>query len=313
MSLRIHLRTVLVWAGAVLVLAFAGSGIARAQELTPRAYWPAPTKTNVLIFGYAYSTGDVVVDPTLPVVGTDTQNNFLQFGYQRAFGLAGRSASLLISVPYVWGTTRAAVSDGLSELEGTRNISALSDTRIRLSVNLLGAPAMDPPAFQELRRNPKPILGTSVQLSVPTGEFESDKIINAGTDRWALKADLGYIHPIRPTWIAEVDLGVWFFTDNELLGLTREQDPMVTGEFHLIKRFRPGFWASFDMNFYRGGQTTIAGELNANLQRNSRVGATLVYPFRPGHAIKGTFSTGVVTQSGGDYTSVQVNYLFIWR
>ena len=90
MSLRIHLRTVLVWAGTVLVLAFAGSGIAWAQELTPRAYWPAPTKTNVLIFGYAYSTGDVVVDPTLPVVGTDTQNNFLQFGYQRAFGLAGR-------------------------------------------------------------------------------------------------------------------------------------------------------------------------------------------------------------------------------
>ena len=304
---------VLVWAGTVLVLALVGANITSAQELTPRAYWPAPTKTNILIFGYTYSTGDVVVDPTLPVIGTDTKNNFLQFGYQRAFGLAGRSASLLVSVPYVWGTTRAAVSSPITTLSGTRTISALADSRVRLAVNLLGAPAMDPAAFQELRRNPKPILGTSVQISVPTGEFESDKLINAGTDRWALKADLGYIHPIRPTWIAEIDLGVWFFTDNELLGQTREQAPMVSGEFHLIKRFRPGFWASFDLNFYTGGRTTIAGELTANLQRNSRVGATLVFPIHKRHAIKGTVSTGIVTQSGGDYTSFLVNYLYIWR
>jgi len=30
-----------------------------AQELTPRAYWPAPKGTKVAVLGYSYSTGVV--------------------------------------------------------------------------------------------------------------------------------------------------------------------------------------------------------------------------------------------------------------
>ena len=53
---------------SLLVMAAPGA----AQELSPRAYWPAPKGTRVLIAGYAYSSGDVVVDPSLPLVGVSS-------------------------------------------------------------------------------------------------------------------------------------------------------------------------------------------------------------------------------------------------
>ena len=43
------------------------------QELTPRAYWPAPKGTMVAIFGYVYSSGDVLMDPSIPLYGVDSK------------------------------------------------------------------------------------------------------------------------------------------------------------------------------------------------------------------------------------------------
>ena len=55
--------------GSALLIIILWSSAAAAQELTPRAYWPAPNGTNVVSLGYQYTTGDVVTDPTLPITG----------------------------------------------------------------------------------------------------------------------------------------------------------------------------------------------------------------------------------------------------
>ena len=43
------------------------------QELTPRAYWPAPKGTQVLTLGYIHTSGDIVPDPSLPISGVDSE------------------------------------------------------------------------------------------------------------------------------------------------------------------------------------------------------------------------------------------------
>jgi hypothetical protein len=139
-------------------------------------------------------------------------------------------------------------------------------------------------------------------------------VINAGTNRWAVKPAVGVIWPMRPTWLLELELGTWFFSDNDdFLGMKREQDPILSVEFHLIKRIRPGFWASLDANLYGGGRTTVGAEERADLQRNSRIGATLLFPLKGRHAIRFAYSTGIVTESGGDFQNINVSYLFAWR
>jgi hypothetical protein len=296
---------------ALLAASLALSGTtASTQELAPRAYWPAPNGTNALVAAYQYTAGDIVTDPSLPLTGVDSSIHYTLLTYQRTFSLFTRTTTLQFNVPYTWGTTEGLVEGEFRQ----RDISAMADTRVRVSINLRGAPSMDVEAFQALRAKPRTIVGASILVQAPTSGYESDKVINAGTNRWAVKPAVGVIWPMRPTWLVELELGAWFFGENdEFLGTTRAQDPILSGEFHLVKRIRPGFWASLDANLYGGGRTTVDADERADLQRNSRLGGTFLFPFKGRQAIRIAYSAGIVTKSGGDFQSVSVSYVLAWR
>jgi hypothetical protein len=279
---------------------------AAAQELSPRAYWPAPKGTKLFFSGYVYSWGDVVTDPSLPVVGVDSRLNTVVAGYLQTLKLWGRTSNVLVEVPYTWGTTEGT----LEGQPARRDLGGFGDLGVTLSVNLLGAPSMTPPEFQELRKNPRQILGVSLKVVAPTGDYDPDKLLNVGTNRWAVKAEFGCAYPITAKWILELELGGWYIWDNdEFLGTTREQAPIGALEIHLIRRIKPGFWVSADFNHYAGGRTTVGGELRADLQRNTRLGATLAYPLASRHVFKANLSTGVATASGGDFNMILLTYL----
>ena len=285
------------------------SGNAAAQALAPRAYWPAPVGTNVAVLSYQRNSGDILIDPSLPITGVESEIDYLQVGYQRFFGLFGRTAAAQLSLPYADGFTEGAVEGEFQR----RNTTGFTDARLRLMINLRGAPAMDAGGFQALRADPQTIIGASLLIQAPTGAYDSDRLINLGTNRWALKPALGMIVPLRPTWLFEIELGAWFFGDNDdFLGETRKQDPILSTEIHLIKRIRPGFWASLDANYYTGGETRIGDEFRDDLQRNARAGFTLVFPIRRRHALRAGFSTGLSTRSGGDFEMYSLSWAYAW-
>jgi hypothetical protein len=283
-------KTIGLSAVPLVVVALLGNA-ASAQELTPRAYWPTPNGTNVFVLAYQHTTGDIVTDPSLPLTDVDSDIDYLQLSYQRTFSLRDRTATVQLSLPFSEGETKGVLEEEFRR----RETSGMGDARLRLAINLKGAPSMDAAGFKALRDNPETVVGASLLIQAPTGEYESDRIINIGTNRWSMKPAIGVIWP-----------------NDDFLGETREQDPVLSTEFHLVKRIRPGFWASLDANFYVGGQTSIGEETQANLQRNSRLGVTMVFPFRTGHALRGSFSTGTVTESGGDYEMFNVSYLYVW-
>jgi hypothetical protein len=293
----------------LVVLVALSSSPSLAQELAPRAYWPAPVGTNVLNVAYQYSSGDIVTDPSLPVTGVDSKLNFVQVGYQRTFSLFGRTANAQINMPYSWGTSEGFLNDEFLSVDTV----GYGDARARLSLNLRGAPAMDPAGFQALQANPESIYGVSLLIQAPTGTYNPDKFLNTGGNRWAVKPAVGAIWPLHPTWLLEAELGAWFFQDNdEYVGATREQEPIFSSEFHLVKRVGQSFWASLDANYYYGGRTTIDSVERADLQRNSRFGFTLYKSLARHHALRGSYSTGLVTASGGDYSIVALSYIAIW-
>ena len=280
---------------------------ATAQDLTPRTYWPAPKGTRLLIVGYAHQAGDVVTDPSIPLTGVDSRIDSAVLAYQQTIDLFGRTGNVQLELPYVDGTTTGMVSDE----PGRRDVRGLGDFAATLTINLLGAPTMSVAEIQELRRQPRPILGASIKILAPTGEYEADKLINIGTNRWAARIQLGYIRPLTRKWLLEMSAGAWFFEDNdEFLDTKREQDPIGALNLHLVRRFRPGFWASLDLNYYLGGHTTVGGDRNADLQRNSRMGLSIAYPFKGRHGIKAGISGGVVTESGGDFRTITLNYIY---
>jgi hypothetical protein len=298
------------WRSAALLstVFFLESGVS-AQELNPRAYWPLPKDTNVFVLSYQNSSGDIVTDPSLPLTGVDSDINFVSASYQRTLSMFGRSANLQLNLPYSEGRT-----EGLVEGEFRRRDTAgMGDARVRLSVNLKGAPSMDRDGLRKLVQNPQTIVGASLLLQAPTGEYDADRLINIGTNRWGVKPAIGVIWPIRPSWLFEAELGVWLFGDNDdFLGMTREQDPILSTEVHLIKIITPRIWLSIDANYYAGGETTVSGENRDDLQRNSRAGATLFVPIKGGHGLRGSYSTGVTTKSGGDFEIFNISYFYAW-
>ena len=282
--------------------------VVTAQEFSPRAYWPAPVGTKLLISGYSYSSGDVLLDPTIPIYGVDSRINTAFLGYMQTFALAGRNANLVLEAPYSWGVTRGLLDD----TQARKEYAGLNDLAATLSVNLLGAPALTREDFQQLRAEPRPILGISLKLLPPTGYYREDRFINVGSNRWAGRLQLGAIFPLRPRWLLELDAGAWLFGDDaDYPGGRREQDPIYALEAHLVHRFRPGLWVSLDANWYTGGQQTIGGEQREDLQNNIRLGATLAFPFRQRHALKFGFSTAARTRYGSDSEQFLVSYTLL--
>jgi hypothetical protein len=294
--------------GALVLVAGSACVDALAQDLAPRTYWPAPKDTRLLIVGYSHQTGDIVTDPSIPITGVDSSIDTAVLAYQQTVDLFGRTANIRLQAPFVDGTTTGAVGD----ISGRADVRGIGDMDATLTINLLGAPSMSPDEFQQLRQNPRPILGASIRISAPTGEYDGSRLINVGTNRWAARAQLGYIHPFSRKWLLETAAGIWFFGDNDdFLGKTRKQKPIAALNFHLVRRFDAGFWASLDLNYYAGGSSTVDGVRNPDLQRNSRAGVNLSYPFKRRHAVKFGLSEGIVTESGGDYRTITLNYVYV--
>ena len=295
-------------AGIVLASCLACVAIpARAQELEPRAYSPSPVGLNIGIVADSVSTGDVAFDPSIPIQSGRANLNVSAVGYVRTLGILGHSANIGLSVPYVHGNL-----DGLylgQYVEAHR--SAFGDPRFRFAVNLYGAPAMSPREFATYHQDT--IVGASLVVAAPLGAYDSTKLVNVGSNRWAFKPEVG-MSRATGHWILEGDVGAWFFTDNTDFygGKDRAQAPIGSLQLHAIYTIRPLMWIAVDGTYYTGGRTTINGAQNYDLQQNSRVGVTFALPIARLQSIKIAYSRGARTTIGGDFQTIGIAYQFIW-
>lgn len=289
----------------VLMIFSLGMGETAAQEITPRLFWPTPKDTTILVAGYAHSSGEVFFDRSIPLEGVDSDANTGVLAYFRTLDLWGRTSNLLLNLPYTSGTTQGLVE---GRMEST-DFSDFGDFSATLNVNLSGAPTMNREEFQAFRANPKPLVGVSLKLIAPTGHYDSDRLINVGSNRWTARLKLGAVFILNQSWLMELSGSGWFFGDDpDFINGRKEQNPLFTLESSLIKRIRPGLWASFDVTYYRGARQTVAGNRLDDAKRNLKVGGTLVFPFRERHAIKIGYASGVVIRYGDDFNELLLSY-----
>lgn len=277
------------------------------QELEPRAYSPAPTGVNFVLFAGARSTGEVLTDPSLPVENVEATIDAGVLAYGRTFAVGSHSASLALAVPHVW----ADISGDVGEERQSVSRTGIADTKLRLAVNLIGGPAMTPKEFAQ--RTPQTTLGASLSIVAPTGEYFPDKLINIGTNRWGFKPEIGLSIPFE-RWMFDAYAGAWLFTDNSDFygGVRREQEVMPTFQAHVSYTFRPGLWVAFDSTYYFGGETTVNGVRKNDRKENSRAGLTLSLPMARWHALKFNWSKGATTRTGNKFTTFGVAYQYTW-
>jgi hypothetical protein len=278
-----------------------------AQELEPRAYSPAPVGLNFALVAYGRSTGEVLTDPSLPVQDIEAELDVGVAGYGRTFGIAGHQASFVVAAPYIWGD----ISGNVFEEARSVTRSGVGDLRLRLAANLIGGEAMSAREF--MRRTPATTLGASLSITAPTGQYDPDKLINLGTNRWAFKPEIGLTVP-HDRWMFDLFAGVWLFTDNPDFfgGVHRSQDPMPTLQAHVSYTIRPRAWVAVDGTYYFGGETSANGVEAGDRKENSRLGVTLSIPAGKYFSLKFNLSRGATTRLGSNFTTYGVAWQASW-
>jgi len=283
----------------------------RAQDLSPRAYLITPVSANAVTLIYGYYHGSVDFDGAAPITGATGTYSAPVVAYYHAFSLLGRSANLNASLPYAVGTFQGNVFGQKRQIYR----SGLVDSAFRLSVNLRGGPAM---SGQELAKwKQKTLLGVSLKVVAPTGQYDPTKLINWGANRWAFKPEFGYSQR-WDRWILDAYGGVWFYTKNpQYYSIPRPQPqteaPVGSFEGHLSYDVKPRLWFSVDGNFWYGGLASLNGIANpVTVQSSSRVGVTAAFPFRNHQSIKVSYNDGAYIRFGGNYQNVSVAWQYSW-
>jgi hypothetical protein len=284
----------------------------RAQTLAPRAYVITPTTANAITLSWSYFDGGLNLSGTI-VEDATGRYHVSAISYYHAFGLFGRSANATGLLPYAVGTFQAS-----SVLGNQRqaHLSGLLDVPLRFSVNLKGGPAMAAPQFAQWKQ--KVLLGASLTVVAPTGQYDPARAINWGVNRWAIKPELGYSQR-RGNWVLDGFVGVWFYTKNNASfsipsPQPQTQSPIPSFEGHLSYDLRKVHsWVSLDGNFWFGGTISLNGIANpATRQTSSRVGGTFAFPLGKHQSVKVSYSDGAYARVGGTYKNVSVGWQYIW-
>jgi len=292
---------------ALLPTAMFASTAVRAQSLEPRAYSNAPVGMNFVLGGYTYSKGDVLPDPSVPAQDVHAEIHTGLVGYSRVVDAWGDSGQVAVLLPY-------SRVDAAGTIEGDpRSVSrqGMGDPALRLSMNFIGAPALTAEQFAAYRQ--ATIVGASLLVTAPWGHYESDKVINIGTNRWSFKPEVGVSHALD-RWIFEAAFATTFFTANDeyLVSHTREQAPLYSTQFHVVYNFRPGIWVAIDYTYFAGGRTTVDGAQNNDLVQSNRWGLTFALPVDRQNSVKFYASTGLTARAGTDFNVVGVVWQYRW-
>jgi len=294
----------------VKVLAACGLGgvaVAHAQDIEPRAYSNAPVGVNFVVAGVAYSHGGLSLDPSLPVTDARLESSAAVLAYARVLDLWGVSGKFDAIVPYASLSGTAVYAGQPVE----RSIHGAANPLLRISANLVGAPALTLQEFAAYRQDL--IVGVSLQVGVPLSQYDPTRLLNIGTNRWSAKPEVGVSKAIG-SWTIEGQAAVTFYGDNTDFfgGSTRTQDPLYALQGHAIHSFRSGIWASLDLTYFAGGRSTIDGVAKNDLQQNWRVGATLAIPVDRRNSIKLAASSGVSARTGNNFDLLAVAWQYRW-
>ena len=279
----------------------------RAQSLEPRSYSNAPVGMNFLIGGYGYTEGTVAFDPAVPLTDAHLHTNSTIFAYARSLDVRGNSAKFDVIMPYTYLSGSAL----LAGQPRTRKVSGFADPSLRFSLNFYGAPALPMKEFASYHQGV--IVGASLQVSAPMGQYDASRLVNIGTHRWSFKSELG-VSKAWGAWTVDVAPGITFYTENTdfLSGGTLKQGPLYAFQAHLIRGFRSGLWVALDGTYYSGARTTVNGVRGSTELSNTRAGLTVALPVDRLNSIKFYASAGTSSRTKSNFNAVGIAWQYRW-
>jgi hypothetical protein len=291
----------------IATLLLAASAPALAQELEPRALVNAPVGTNFLIVATGYAHGNLLLDPALPIEDGDARLGTLGIGYLRSVDVFGMAGKVGLVVPFASGRWEATVAGSDTSTSRT----GFGDPILKLSVNFIGSPALTLGEFRNYRQST--VAGASLAIVAPLGQYDPDRLINLGSNRWTFAPRLGASR-VTGRWMLEAYAGGIFYMANpDFYGGKRlTQDPLFDVQTHVIYSLRgTEMWTAVSGGYGWGGRSTIDGAPKSDVE-NVRLSAMVRFPLARGHGLKVVYINGLKTQLGSDFDTFQLVYQYAW-
>ena len=278
-----------------------------AQDLEPRSYSNLPVGQQFIGLGYAYSDGELNPAPGVPIENAELTVKATVAAYLRSLDLWGRAGKVDL-------TLARTCFEGEAELRGEfvrGDRCGAADPALRVTYLFYGAPAMDLSEF--MKTPPGRVIGASLKVRAPWGEYNNENLVNHGANRWEFKPEIGISNRWGP-WGADAAVSAAMFTDNDRFSgrTTLEQDPLYQVQAHLIYHLRRGRWISLNGNYFWGGRTERDGVRQDDRQDNSRIGVTVGWPLDRRNTLRLYASRGVTTRIGNDFDIFGVVWQYRW-
>jgi hypothetical protein len=167
---------------------------------------------------------------------------------------------------------------------------------------------MTPAEFARAPR--RPIVGASITIVPPFGQYDATKLINLGSNRWSFKPEVGLSIPAG-RWTIDTYAAVWIFTDNDRYfpgHALRHQNALTALQAHVSYTVGRRAWLAANATWYAGGQSSIDGAPASGSYSNMRFGATLAVPIGSRQSVKLAYSAGATTRLGADFRTITAGW-----
>ncbi|ARD22520.1 transporter [Shewanella japonica] len=269
------------------------------QDLEPRSYTNIPIDMHFLALGYLHSEGALSPSPSVPLKDAHLTLDAAVLGYAYSFALAGSSSKFDMSLSRICMAGSANYQNDIVEADRC----GYGDPKMRLTWNFYGAQALQRKDFAKSKDGL--VVGSSLQLSLPLGTYDEDKLINAGANQWVFRPGIGMSYRVG-NWYYDAMTSIRIYSDNDEFynQVSLEKQAQYTFQAHVIYSIGPGQWVSLSGNYFVGGETSKNGIDADDAEDNSRFGLTYSLAFNQHHSMKLYASTGVITRIGNDFDTL---------
>jgi hypothetical protein len=294
-----------------LIFWFLFSSALFGQDLEPRRWTEIPVGKQVIGVGYAFSFGEVFFDPILQAENATVEMNTIGVSYVLPVRIGKKLGRIDATIPFVFEHWEGTLSGVPSSL----NRTGFADPIIRFSVNILGASAEESKNLREYitEHSVRTTVGLSIAVTLPFGQYFDEKLINLGHNRFVFRPQAGMIHTWNK-WSFELTASTFLITNNNNFygGMKKKQAPIFAIQSHLIKRFKPGYWASLSAGFGSGGKSIINNQSREDRRVNLLGAISVGFPLDKNQGAKITYLRNQALESiGADVNSFIIGWSYM--
>ena len=296
-----------------------------------RAFWKAREGETVLSFQYLNlnmqaSDAQQFAPGHYIYPSSDIEGNVVLASWVRHMTLLNRASSF--SVNLAGGSVQADVGASLPseflppgatpDVAFSQSSSGYADPIVQLDINLVGTSRLKS-NVDLFNYEPTWTVDAAVMLGVPMGEYDDDKLVNLGLNRWFTRIALPvkyHFGAFSPGYMGsfEITPSVWIFEDNDdFIGQTLENDPIWQLEMHLTQDFTPTVFGSIDLLYRKGFQSEIGGVEAGEELDIGDLGYTLNFTSTDNLMIRASFSSNVFGDSDVNNSVIRMQFVYLWH